>query len=73
MFKGSIPQQSPGHLQAVFGSSCYKAFNIWNTSNDASLTNFSWFNISLDSSEVVVLWIEPNPLAVECVEAIVKH
>jgi hypothetical protein len=58
---------------AGLGETCYKAYNIWNPSNNPALANFSGFSVDLADEEVLVLWIMPNELAIECGMAMAVH
>jgi hypothetical protein len=55
-----------GLSDAGLGESCYTAYNIWNPSNNYALTNFSEFDVDLADEKVLVLWMMPNTLAIEC-------
>jgi hypothetical protein len=59
--------------RAGLGENCYKAYNIWNPSNNYTLTNFSGFSVDLADEEVLVLWMMPNELAIECGMATAVH
>jgi hypothetical protein len=58
---------------AGLDEACYKAYNIWNPSNNPALTNFSGFSVDLADEEVLVLWMIPNELAIECGMATAVH
>lgn len=62
-----------GMSSAGLGETCYKAYNIWNPSNNPALTNFSGFSVDLADEEVLVLWMMPNELAIECGMAMAVH
>jgi len=47
-------------------ASCYTAANLWNPSDEVNLKNFSSLQTRLDDEKVLVLWLTPNELAIEC-------